>query len=144
MAFADEQRTWVDAQLRRIDRARRARPAPMSLPEMRTWRRRAEVELPARLLALAQAHALRVSRVSVKNQRARWGSCSRGGHICLNWRLVLMPDWVSDYVLIHELMHLKRLDHSGKFWKLVARACPRFEEARAWLRAHEHFLDADG
>jgi hypothetical protein len=45
-----------------------------------------------------------------------------------------MPDWVSDYVLIHELMHLKRLDHSPKFWKLVAEACPEYEDARAWLR----------
>jgi len=46
-----------------------------------------------------------------------------------------MPDWVRDYVLIHELMHLKRMDHSRKFWKLVAAACPKFREARAWLRS---------
>ena len=47
-----------------------------------------------------------------------------------------MPAFVRDYVLIHELMHLKRLDHSQKFWKLVASACPRYDEARAWLRAY--------
>ena len=58
-----------------------------------------------------------------------------GGHICLNWRLVTMPEWVRDYVLIHELMHLKRMDHSRKFWKLVAAACPNYREARLAARS---------
>ena len=75
-----------------------------------------------------------VSRVSVRNQKWRWGSCSRRGHICLNWRLVLMPEWVRDYVMIHELMHLRRLDHSARFWKLVERVCPDYRRAREWLR----------
>ena len=79
-------------------------------------------------------HGLTVSRVSIRNQRWRWGSCSRNGHICLNWRLVTMPDSVRDYVLIHELMHLKRMDHSPKFWKLVEAACPDYQDARRWLR----------
>jgi predicted metal-dependent hydrolase len=69
-------------------------------------------------------------------ERARWGSCSRTGHICLNWRLVQMPDSVRDYVILHELMHLKRMDHSPKFWNLVLQACPDFRDARAWLRAY--------
>ena len=54
---------------------------------------------------------------------------AEAGHICLNWRLVTMPDWVRDYVIIHELMHLKRLDHSPKFWKLVAAACPEYQRS---------------
>ena len=49
--------------------------------------------------------------------------CSRAGHICLNWRLVEMPAWIRDYVMLHELMHLERMDHSRKFWKLVAAVC---------------------
>jgi predicted metal-dependent hydrolase len=92
--------------------------------------------LPARVLELAAAHGLTVARVSVRNQRWRWGSCSRAGHICLNWRLMLMPDWVRDYVIIHELMHLKRMDHSPRFWRLVERACPDFQAARRWLREY--------
>ena len=99
-------------------------------------RQKARRELPERLLELAARHRLAVSRVSVRNQRSRWGSCGRDGHICLNWRLVEMPKAVRDYVLIHELMHLKRLDHSPKFWKLVAAACPGYQAARAWLRAY--------
>ena len=97
-------------------------------------------ELPPRLLQLAAAHGLSVSRVSVRNQKWRWGSCSPNGHICLNWRLVQMPAWVRDYVMIHELMHLKRLDHSRKFWKLVVAACPEYREARAWLHDNQQIL----
>jgi predicted metal-dependent hydrolase len=111
----------------------------LSAEEEREARTRARETLPIRLRELAAAHRLSVTRVSVRNQRWRWGSCSRNGHICLNWRLVTMPDWVRDYVLIHELMHLKRLDHSRRFWRLVAQACPDFQRARDWLRLNQPF-----
>jgi predicted metal-dependent hydrolase len=99
-------------------------------------RQKARRELPERLLELAARHGLAVSRVSVRNQRSRWGSCGRDGHICLNWRLVLMPDSVRDYVLVHELMHLRRMDHSPAYWRLVAEAYPDYRSARDWLRRH--------
>jgi predicted metal-dependent hydrolase len=132
--FADSQRDWIDRQLARwaAVRARQRVELPPALVSD-LWER-ARRELPARLFALAAEHGLTVSRVSIRNQQWRWGSCSRAGHICLNWRLVTMPDWVRDYVLIHELMHLKRMDHSRKFWRLVAAACPAFRDARRWLR----------
>ena len=88
------------------------------------------------MLTLAAASGLQVARVTIRDQRTRWGSCGRDGHICLNWRLMLMPLWVRDYVLIHELMHLKRLDHSTEYWRLVAAACPHYREARMWLRTN--------
>jgi len=99
-------------------------------------RQKARRELPERLLELAARYGLAVSRVSVRNQRSRWGSCGRDGHICLNWRLVLMPESVRDYVLVHELMHLRRMDHSAAYWRLVAEACPDYRSARDWLRRH--------
>ena len=134
-AFAEQERVWIEKQQRRAEQERH-RPQPPSLsPEVeRDLRGRAKRELPARLLELAAVHGLAVTRVSVRNQRWRWGSCSRNGHICLNWRLIQMPDSVRDYVMIHELMHLKRMDHSPSFWKLVAQACPDFQASRAWLR----------
>ena len=132
--FADSQRPWIDKQLERRA-AERTRANTLMPPDVRRQLvARARRELPARLVELAAANGLAVARVSIRNQRWRWGSCSHSGHICLNWRLVTMPDWVRDYVLIHELMHLRRMDHSRKFWKLVAAACPSFREARAWLR----------
>jgi predicted metal-dependent hydrolase len=137
--FAEEQRTWVERQLKRLEHERAAVPVVPESVQRAAWAR-ARQELPPRLLALAAELGLTVSKVSVRNQRWRWGSCSRRGHICLNWRLVETPAWVRDYVMIHELMHLRRMDHSRRFWKLVAEACPDYERARAWLREHGRAL----
>lgn len=138
--FAESERAWVEKQRQRVEaereqrRASGADAARMTAAQERELRERAKQELPPRLLDLAAQHGLTVTRISIRNQRWRWGSCNRSGHICLNWRLVAMPESVRDYVLIHELMHLKRMDHSPKFWKLVAAACPQYQEARRWLR----------
>ena len=135
-AFAEREYAWIEKQRARLA-GQRAAPAREPMPKEieRELRNRAKRELPGRLLELAARHALTVTRVSVRNQRWRWGSCSRNGHICLNWRLVQMPDAVRDYVMIHELMHLRRMDHSPKFWKLVEAACPTFQTSRAYLRS---------
>ena len=129
-AFGLRHLNWIAGQRARIQRQR------LGADERRGLRARAGVELPARLLDLAAVHGLAVSRVSVRNQRTRWGSCGRAGRICLNWRLILMPDWVRNYIIIHELMHLRRLDHSSHYWRLVAAAYPDYGDARKWLRAH--------
>ena len=133
-AFAERERPWIDRQLARMIADAPQSPEVMPAAQARELRARASRELPARLLELAARHGVTVSRISIRNQRARWGSCSPSGHICLNWRLLQMPEWVRDYVLIHELMHLKRLDHSATFWQLVAEACPEHKAARQHLR----------
>ena len=99
-------------------------------------RRTAAAELPPRCLELAQRHGLTVARVSVRNQRSRWGSCSSRGAIALNWRLVQMPPEVSDYVILHELMHLRQPNHSRQFWREVAAVCATWREAEAWLKRY--------
>jgi predicted metal-dependent hydrolase len=96
----------------------------------------AESELPARVTALAALHGCAVRNVSIRNQRSRWGSCSRHGAISLNWRLVQAPPEVLDYVIIHELMHLREMNHSERFWALVEAACPDFRASERWLKAH--------
>ena len=128
--FAQRHEEWVARQ-----RARLPQDRP-SVEHARALRDRARRELPLRLLALAARHGLTVARVSIRNQRSRWGSCGRDGHVCLNWRLLLMPPSVGDYILIHELMHLRRMDHSPSYWRLVEEACPDYRSARAWLRRH--------
>lgn len=103
-------------------------------------RERAWQELPATLATLARHHDIAVTRVTIRDQVSRWGSCSRHGVISLNWRLVQVPPWVREYVLIHELMHRRQLNHSPRFWRLVAAACPRYLEARRWLRTEGQSL----
>jgi predicted metal-dependent hydrolase len=100
----------------------------------------ARAELIPRLQTLAGIHALRPGRVTIRNQRSRWGSCARTGNIALNFRLIQMPPEVCDYVLIHELMHLRQQNHSRRFWKLVAAACPAFRECERWLRTQGRSL----
>jgi predicted metal-dependent hydrolase len=113
-------------------------PAPADLGKaLRAMLRElAARELPLRVHSHAAHHGLTVSRVTIRDQHTRWGSCSPRGRISLNWRLVQMPDSVCDYVLVHELMHLRVANHSGRFWQQVAAACPQYELARAWLRRH--------
>jgi predicted metal-dependent hydrolase len=104
---------------------------------------RARHELPILLLALADVHGIAVPRVSVRNQRARWGACSTSGTITLNWRLIQAPPFVREYVLLHELMHRREMNHSRRFWRLVAACCPRHAEARQWLRREGKALWSD-
>lgn len=127
-AFARLQIDWIRRQ------QSKSSAAPLAEDERRRLRALAKRILPARLLEIAAQHGLTVLRISIRDQRSRWGSCGRDGHICLNWRLVQMPDWVRDYVLVHELMHLRRMDHSPMYWRLVAAACPQYQAARHWLR----------
>lgn len=133
LEFAERERAWIEKQRHRTKQA--CEPVEELTPGAeRELRERAKRELPLRLRELAVQHGLTVARVSVRNQRSRWGSCARSGMICLNWRLLQMPAWVQDYVMLHELMHLKRMDHSPRFWKLVAAVCPEYQKARRWLR----------
>jgi hypothetical protein len=94
----------------------------------------AKTELATRARELAAAHHLEVKRVTVRNQKTRWGSCSHNGTISLNWRLIQLPAAVRDYIIIHELMHLRELNHSLRFWAEVEKACPAYRAAENWLK----------
>lgn len=96
--------------------------------------RLAKIELPARAWELAAETKMPVKMVRVRNQRTRWGSCSTGGVISLNYRLVRMPDSVRDYVIYHELMHLREMNHSSRFWRRVEDVCPWWQAAEQWLK----------
>ncbi|MGC8990391.1 MAG: M48 family metallopeptidase [Verrucomicrobiia bacterium] len=91
-------------------------------------------ELPERVIELAANASLPLRKVVVRDQSSRWGSCSRRGTVSLNWRLVQTPGWVSDYLIWHELMHLREMNHSRRFWSLVSSVCPDYKAAERWLR----------
>jgi predicted metal-dependent hydrolase len=100
----------------------------------RWYRRMAREEIRVRLDRACAAAGLRYSRLTIRDQRTRWGSCSRGGAVSFNWRLLLAPEAVLDYVIWHEVCHLAVMDHSPRFWELVARHCPNHREQAAWLK----------
>jgi predicted metal-dependent hydrolase len=131
-------RVWLDLAGERL----RLREVP---PDLRPaaedcLTRIARRELIPRLQELARVHELTVARVAIRNQRSRWGSCARSGAVALNFRLIQTPDAVRDYVLIHELMHLKQQNHSRRFWRLVESACPDYRDAERWLRTEGRSL----
>jgi predicted metal-dependent hydrolase len=110
-----------------------------SVIERHLWKVAAE-ELPPRVVEHAAAHGLRVRRVTVRNQRSRWGSCSRRGTISLNWRLIQTPAFVRDYIILHELMHLRQMNHSARFWREVQSVFPDYASAERWLKQHSSLL----
>jgi predicted metal-dependent hydrolase len=95
---------------------------------------RAKIELPARTWELAAVTGVDVKQVVVRNQRSRWGSCSANGTISLNWRLVQTPEFVRDYIIYHELMHMREMNHSARFWARVEEVCPSWQEAEHWIK----------
>ena len=86
---------------------------------------------------------LEVKRICIRDQRTRWGSCSRLNNLNFNWRLIMAPESILDYVVIHELCHLLEMSHSQKFWKLVSQYCPQWREQRKWLNQHRDELHTD-
>jgi predicted metal-dependent hydrolase len=79
-------------------------------------------------------------RISIRDQKSRWGSCSHLKNLNFNWRLIMAPEAVIDYVIIHELCHLKEMNHSKTFWSVVAWYCPKWREDRQWLNKHSKEL----
>ncbi len=91
-------------------------------------------DLDQRVLHHARRIGVRARRISLRDQKSRWGSCSSSGQLSFSWRLVLAPPLVLDYVAAHEVAHLAEMNHGPRFWKLVALTMPDLEEAKLWLR----------
>lgn len=102
----------------------------------RWYRSFARAHLTIRITELSAAHRLPFNRLFIRSQRTKWGTCSTKGNISLNWRLVFAPKYVGDYVILHELLHTKVLNHSHRFWVLLKGICPRCEEAIRWLNTN--------
>lgn len=104
----------------------------------------ARKDLSERVAHHAKVLGLRPRRISVRDQTSRWGSCSSTGQLCFSWRLVLAPSHVLDYVAAHEVAHLKEMNHSARFWALVARTFPEMSRSKTWLNAHGRELHCYG
>jgi len=92
----------------------------------------------------AQALGVRVRRLSIRDQSSRWGSCTSAGSLSFSWRLILAPPFVLDYLAAHEVAHLVEMNHSARFWRVVARVCPTVERAKQWLDTYGNDLHRYG
>jgi predicted metal-dependent hydrolase len=102
----------------------------------RWYRRAARAEIEPRLDRACSLAGSSYARLTIRGQRTRWGSCSPTGALSFNWRLLLAPEPVLDYVIWHEVCHLEVMDHSASFWALVARRCPDYRDQVRWLRRY--------
>lgn len=106
-------------------------------PALERWyRRAARAEIASRLDRACALAGSSYSQLTIRGQRTRWASCSRTGAMSFNWRLLLAPEAVLDYVVWHEVCHLEVMDHSPRFWRLLAARSPGYREQLRWLRAH--------
>jgi len=102
----------------------------------RWYRRRARAEVAQRLDTATAAAGVSYGALQIRGQRTRWASCSSDGAMSFNWRLLLAPAEILDYVVAHEVTHLEVHDHSTRFWSLVAKRSPEYKTHEAWLRRH--------
>lgn len=132
-------------EVRRFDRELRLRARSRDHDDVhwlleRWYRKQARAHLVPLLYEIASRIGVRPSRVSIRGQKSCWGSCTGKGSISLNWRLMLLPRELAEYVLIHELCHLRFLDHSTPFWAMVEQWVPDFRNRRSQLREAQHGL----
>ena len=103
-------------------------------------RRMAKAQLEAECAALALRVDRKIKRLTLRDTTSRWGSCSADGRLSFSWRLILAPPTVLTYVAAHEVAHLVEMNHSPRFWRLVAMLCPEFTQPQAWLRQNSAAL----
>ena len=104
------------------------------------YKKKAEEVIHDRLQFFNEYYQLEYKRVTLRNQKSRWGSCSGKKNLNFNWKLVMAPIEVIDYVVVHEMCHLSQMNHSAKFWNLVAEKIPNYKDIRKWLKDNQFLL----
>ena len=130
--FVESKMPWIEAHLAKL--AQRPALPTLSAEEVKALARQAAKAIPERVAVYAPRIGVSWGRITIRSQRTRWGSCSAKGNLNFNCLLMLCPEEVRDYVVIHELCHRKELNHSPAFWAEVGKACPDYARHRQWLK----------
>jgi predicted metal-dependent hydrolase len=108
------------------------------------FKREARHHLTKASHAYAEQLGVKVTRITIRDQSSRWGSCTSAGSLSFSWRLILAPPYVLDYLAAHEVAHLVEMNHSPRFWRVVARICPQMERAKKWIDTYGNDLHRYG
>ncbi len=142
--FIAEKSTWIERTISRIEaRNQQEKKNPTqkyTAEEIHSLADKALEVIPKRVEYYAKIMCVTYGRITIRNQVSRWGSCSAKGNLNFNCLLMLCPAEVMDYVVVHELCHLKEMNHSKKFWSEVSRFCPEYEQHKRWLKEYGNEL----
>ena len=133
--FIFEKAEWVLKKLRVMKKSGRSMVfAKFSKREYEKLKERSLCLAKNRVGEYNKIYGFKYERISIRNQKSRWGSCSKKGNLNYNYKISLMPEDLADYIIVHELCHLKEFNHSKNFWSLVARAIPDYRERRKKIK----------
>ncbi len=136
--FIEEKSDWIEKHMRKMQERREeyeAEPGELlTVEELRELARKAAEYIPGRVDCYAPLIGVSYGRITIRNQRSRWGSCSSRGNLNFNCLLMLAPPEIIDYVIVHELCHRREMNHSPLFWQEVERVLPDYKRRRKWLK----------
>ncbi len=138
-AFIDEKSDWIERNVKRAQESSTKDDneiEPLTEELLSEIKEDAKRDIPPRVDKYAKIMGVTYGRITIRNQKTRWGSCSAKGNLNFNCLLMLAPEDVRDYVVIHELAHRKQMNHSKKFWREVEKVIPDYKIKRKWLRDH--------
>lgn len=132
-AFVERHRLWITQKREQLEEIQKDKKL-ITEQERREGIQAAKVCIPRRAAYYAAQMGVSYGRITIREQKTRWGSCSSRGNLNFNWKLVLMPPEVLDYVVVHELAHRREMNHSERFWSIVGEVLPDYRERRKMLR----------
>ena len=136
LCFLSEKASWIRMQQGRMQEREKMRQQArihLDAAQEKELRERAKSVLAQRTAYFARQIGVTYGRITVRDQKTRWGSCSQAGNLNFNFRLILAPPEVLDYVVVHELCHRRQMNHSAQFWQEVAQVLPDYRARKAWL-----------
>lgn len=133
--FLREKSDWIEKHMAKVaEQQAAAEAAPLSGGDIRALAQQAKQDIPERVKRFAPMMGVTYGRITIRNQATRWGSCSSAGNLNFNCLLMLAPEEVRDYVVVHELAHRRHMNHSAAFWAEVARVLPDYKKQVKWLK----------
>ena len=136
LCFLSEKASWIRMQqgkMQEREKMRQQARIHLDAAQEKELRERAKSVLAQRTAYFARQVGVTYGRITVRDQKTRWGSCSQTGNLNFNFRLILAPSEVLDYVVVHELCHRRQMNHSTQFWQEVAQVLPDYRKRKAWL-----------
>lgn len=136
--FVKEKTSWIEKSLAKMKKRKEEYETQekLSAKDIKRLVEEAIAVIPKKVEYYAQKIGVTYGRITIRNQKSRWGSCSAKGNLNFNCLLMLTPEEVLDYVIVHELCHRKEMNHSEQFWKEVEQILPDYQERRSWLKLH--------